>query len=80
MTNAYRWASAIVRLARIRLHCDAELTGEGLSFTFHSRPQCRCCGVPLCHDRWLKTIVHGYEYELSRLLKGVDPSLPKDPL
>lgn len=68
MTDAYRWASAIVRLSRLRMHCRVHLSQEGLEFYFRSHPTCRCCSVPLCRERWLGVVAHGYEYELAWLL------------
>lgn len=71
--SAYRYASAIARLAWVRCFGEAfwsEQDGLGMvEVHFHSQgPTCKCCGVPLDKHKWLHMILGDYGPEFRMLL------------
>ena len=75
--SAYRYASAIARLAWVRTFGDpywSEQDGMG-AVEVHFRnagPTCNCCGVPLDKQKWLRTILGDYGPEFRVLLPRTD--------
>lgn len=72
---AYRWASAIARLAwisqfgEVRLGHD-EALGQVVEVHFHNQgPMCKCCGKPMPRKEWVAFIMGNYVADIKAVLR-----------